>query len=300
MREANTPQSRPSRGNTKKAQVIKIGEYNELEILRETSVGLFLGDEEGEDVLLPNKYCPEKFEIGDKLKVFVYLDYEERKIATDIIPKIYLNQFALLEVADVANVGAFLDWGMEKHLLVPFKEQRQKMVTGRWYVVYLTIDEKTNRLFASNRIEKWLNNEELTVAEGDEVEIVIYRETEIGFSVIINHLHRGLIYENEVFEELRIGDKRKAYVKKVLDDNKVDIVLQAPGYQNSITPNVEEVYKTLQDNNGFMPVTDKSPPELIYQQFGMSKKNFKKAVGALYKQRKIIVEKKGITIVKED
>ncbi|MEL7219847.1 MAG: S1-like domain-containing RNA-binding protein [Bacteroidota bacterium] len=280
--------------------MIKIGEYNELEILRETSVGLFLGDEEGEDVLLPNKYCPGKFEIGDKLKVFVYLDYEERKIATDIIPKIYLNEFALLEVADVSNVGAFLDWGMEKHLLVPFKEQRQKMIVGRWYVVYLALDEKTDRLFASNRIEKWLSNEELTVAQGDEVEIVVYRETEIGFSVIVNHQHRGLIYENEVFEEIRIGDKRKAYVKKIQADNKLDIALQPPGYEKSITPNVEEVYKTLQDNNGFMPVTDKSPPELIYQQFGMSKKSFKKAVGALYKERKITIQSDGIKIVGDE
>lgn len=281
----------------KNRTVINIGVYNELEILRETSVGLFLGDGEGEDVLLPNKYCPEKFEIGDKLKVFVYLDYEERKIATNITPKIYLNEFALLEVADVANVGAFVDWGMEKHLLVPFKEQRQNMVTGRWYVVYLTIDEQTNRLFASNRIEKWLKNDELTVAEGDEVEVLIYRVTDIGFSVIINNQHRGLVYENEVFEEVRIGDKFKAYVKKIQPDNKIDISLRPLGYKNAIGPNTEEVYKTLEENNGFMPVTDKSPPELIYQQFGMSKKNFKKAVGDLYKQRKIKIEENGISIV---
>jgi uncharacterized protein len=277
--------------------VIAIGEYSELTILRETSVGLFLGDDEGEDVLLPNKYCPEKFDIGDKLRVFVYLDYEERKVATNLTPKINLHEFALLEVTAVANVGAFLDWGMEKNLMVPFKEQRQKMEVGRWYIVYLDIDEQTNRLYASNRIEKRLQNKELTVAEGDEVEVLVFQKTDIGFSVIVNNAHKGLLFKNEVFTELRVGDKVTGYVKKIREENKIDIALQPSGYTNFIEGTSEDVYRTLVDNRGFLAVTDKSAPAMIYEKFGISKKAFKKAVGDLYKQRKITIEEGGIRVV---
>ena len=277
--------------------MIAIGEYSELTILRETSVGLFLGDDEGEDVLLPNKYCPEKFDIGDKLRVFVYLDYEERKVATNLTPKINLHEFALLEVTAVANVGAFLDWGMEKNLMVPFKEQRQKMEVGRWYIVYLDIDEQTNRLYASNRIEKRLQNKELTVAEGDEVEVLVFQKTDIGFSVIVNNAHKGLLFKNEVFTELRVGDKVTGYVKKIREENKIDIALQPSGYTNFIEGTSEDVYRTLVDNRGFLAVTDKSAPAMVYEKFGISKKAFKKAVGDLYKQRKITIEEGGIRVV---
>jgi len=277
--------------------VIAIGEYSELTILRETSVGLFLGDDEGEDVLLPNKYCPEKFDIGDKIRVFVYLDYDERKVATNLTPKINLHEFALLEVTAVANVGAFLDWGMEKNLMVPFKEQRQKMEVGRWYIVYLDIDEQTNRLYASNRIEKRLQNNTLTVAEGDEVEVLVFQKTDIGFSVIVNNAHKGLLFKNEVFTELRVGDKVTGYVKKIREENKIDIALQPSGYINFIESTSEEVYRVLVANRGFLAVTDKSAPAMIYEKFGISKKAFKKAVGDLYKQRKITIEEGGIRVV---
>jgi len=277
--------------------VIAIGEYSELTILRETSVGLFLGDDEGEDVLLPNKYCPEKFDIGDKIRVFVYLDYDERKVATNLTPKINLHEFALLEVTAVANVGAFLDWGMEKNLMVPFKEQRQKMEVGRWYIVYLDIDEQTNRLYASNRIEKRLQNNTLTVAEGDEVEVLVFQKTDIGFSVIVNNAHKGLLFKNEVFTELRVGDKVTGYVKKIREENKIDIALQPSGYINFIESTSEEVYRVLLANRGFLAVTDKSAPAMIYEKFGISKKAFKKAVGDLYKQRKITIEEGCIRVV---
>ncbi|PSR12371.1 MAG: GntR family transcriptional regulator [Bacteroidetes bacterium] len=277
--------------------MIAIGEYSELTILRETSVGLFLGDDEGEDVLLPNKYCPEKFDIGDKIRVFVYLDYDERKVATNLTPKINLHEFALLEVTAVANVGAFLDWGMEKNLMVPFKEQRQKMEVGRWYIVYLDIDEQTNRLYASNRIEKRLQNNTLTVAEGDEVEVLVFQKTDIGFSVIVNNAHKGLLFKNEVFTELRVGDKVTGYVKKIREENKIDIALQPSGYINFIESTSEEVYRVLVANRGFLAVTDKSAPAMIYEKFGISKKAFKKAVGDLYKQRKITIEEGGIRVV---
>lgn len=277
--------------------MIKIGHYNTLRILRETSVGLFLGDESGEDVLLPNKYVPEEFEIDDMLEVFVYLDYDERKIATNLTPKILMQEFALLEVAAVSEVGAFMEWGLEKHLLVPFKEQRQKMEEGRWYVIYMDLDTTTERLYGSNKIEKRLDNSDLAVEEGDEVEVLIYRKTDIGYSVIINNKHKGLIYENEIFEDLNIGEKKKAWVKKIREENKVDISLQPIGYENAISKHAQLVYDILKENNGFLSLTDKSPPQEIYETFSISKKAFKKAIGDLYKQRKIVISKEGIKIL---
>lgn len=278
--------------------LIPIGQHQDLTILRHTTVGLFLGDEEGdEDVLLPNKYCPANFEIGDKLNVFVYRDHEERIIATNLKPKILLHQFAFLRVTSVSNVGAFMDWGLEKELLVPFREQRQKMEEGRWYIVYLDLDKKTDRLYATNKIEKRLKNEPLTVLEGDEVDLMVMKKTDLGFSVIVNQLHEGLIFESDIFTKLNIGDKIKGYVKQIRDDNKIDISLQPIGFENFNDPNCELILKKLKAQKGVLPVTDKSTPEEIYKQFGISKKAYKKAIGTLYKQRKITLEPDGIKLV---
>ena len=235
--------------------MIEVGKYAELEILRETSVGLFLGDEEGDDVLLPIKYYPESFEIGDTIEVFIYRDYAERKIATNIIPKIHLKEFALLECADVTEHGAFMDWGMEKHLMVPFSEQRQKLEVGRWYVVYMDLDEDTDRLFASNKLSRYLSNENLRVAEGDAVLLVVYKETDLGYSVIVNNRHSGLIYKNETFKPLRIGDELEGYVKKIREENKLDISLQPIGYRNAKDVNCELIHEALTANDGFIPLT---------------------------------------------
>ena len=277
--------------------MIEIGKYNELTILRETSVGLYLGDESGEDVLLPNKYCPEKYELDDKISVFVYLDYAERKIATNITPKVLLNEFSLLRVTAIETVGAFMDWGLEKDLMVPFKEQRQRMSIDRWYIVYLDLDTDTDRLFASNRIEKHLQNENLNVEVGDEVDILIYHKTDLGFTVIVNHAHKGLVYNNEVFKELNIGDKLKGFVKNIREENKIDISLQPIGYVNYNDTNTQLVYQALVDADGILKITDKSSPEEIHAQFGISKKAFKKALGALYKDRKIEIKPEGIRLV---
>jgi predicted RNA-binding protein (virulence factor B family) len=274
--------------------MIEIGTYNTLRILRETTVGLFLGDDEGEDVLLPNKYVPEEYEIDDMIEVFVYLDYDERKIATNLTPLIHLNEFALLEVAIVDKVGAFMDWGLEKQLLVPFKEQPQNLVEGRWYIIYLDIDEETNRLYGTNRIERRLDNEELTVGRGEEVDILVYRETPLGYSVIVNHMHKGLVYKNEIHKDLRIGEKRKAYIKTIRDDNKLDISITPIGYQNVNDKNSSLIFSAIEANQGFLEVTDKSSPEQIKALFGISKKAFKKAVGHLYKERLIKLEPKGL------
>jgi len=278
--------------------LIPIGQHQDLTILRHTTVGLFLGDEEGEeDVLLPNKYCPENFEIGDKINVFVYRDHEERIIATTLQPKILLHQFAFLRVSSVSNVGAFMDWGLEKELLVPFREQRQKMEEGRWYIVYLDLDEKTDRLYATNKIEKRLKNDALTVREGELVDLIVMKKTDLGFSVIVNQLHEGLIFESDIFTKLNIGDKIKGYVKLIRDDNKIDISLQPIGFENFNDPNCEMILKKIKAQKGFLPITDKSTPEEIYSQFGISKKAYKKAIGTLYKQRSIILQPDGIKLL---
>lgn len=275
---------------------MEIGVHHTLSILRETSVGLFLGNDDYE-VLLPNKYCPEEYEIEDELRVFVYLDYAERLIATNLEPKILLNQFALLQVTMVTEVGAFLDWGLEKNLLVPYREQRDRMVEGRWYVVKMLNDEKTDRLYATNKIDKQLQNEALTVEEGEEVQIIIYKKTDLGYSVIIDHLHSGLIYQNEIFKEVRIGDKMKGYVKRIREDNKLDISLQPIGFDNYKDAYTKSIVMKLLDNDGFLKLNDKSSPEDIYTNFGISKKAFKKSIGGLYKERKIEFVNDGIKLL---
>jgi uncharacterized protein len=277
--------------------LIAIGQHHELTILRPTTVGLFLGDGSGEeDILLPNKYCPENFDVGEKLTVFVYRDHEERKIATTLQPKILLHQFAFLRVTSVSNVGAFMDWGLEKELMVPFREQRQKMEEGRWYIVYLDVDRKTDRLYATNKIEKRLKNETLTVDEGDEVDLIVMQKTDLGFSVIVNQQHEGLIFESDIFTKLNIGDKIKGYIKQIRDDNKIDISLQPIGFKNFNDPNCEMILKKLTAHKGFLPIADKSTPEDIYTTFGISKKAYKKAIGTLYKQRKITLQSDGIKL----
>jgi len=272
----------------------KLGEFN---ILKRSGVGLFLSDESGEEVLLPNKYCTEEMKPGEKVKVFIYRDSEGRKVATTLTPKIFLHEFALLKVSAVTGVGAFLDWGLEKDLMVPFREQKQKMEEGRWYIVYLDLDEKTDRLFASNRLERYLENDELTIKEGDEVDLVIQQKTDLGYAVIINHKHKGLVFDNEVFKEVRIGDRQKGFVKKIRDDKKVDVSLQALGYKGANDANSELILQQLKENDGFLPITDKSTPEEISTQFGISKKAFKKSLGALYKQRLIEIHPTGIQLL---
>jgi len=277
--------------------VIEIGRYNKLRILSQNTIGLLLGDKSGESVLLPKKYCPESYELDDEIKIFVYLDNKGNKIATNVIPKILFNEFALLKVTAVTDVGVFMDWGMEKELFVPFREQTQKMEEGRWYIVYLDLDKKTDRLYASSRIERHLQNEVLTVVGNEKVHLLVLHKTDLGFSVIINNAHKGLVFKNEIFKKLNIGDKLNGFVKKIHEDNKIDISIQPIGYTNFIDKNTKLVYNALLKNNGFLAVTDKSSPDEISRQFGMSKKAFKKSLGALYKQRKIKLLPDGIELI---
>ena len=277
--------------------MIEQGRQVELNILKRAGVGLYLTDDSGEEVLLPNKFCTEELKPGGKVNVFIYRDSEGRKVATTQTPTILLNEFALLKVSAVSGVGAFLDWGLDKDLMVPFREQKQKMEEGRWYIVYLDLDQRTDRLFASNRVERYLQNDEISVKEGEEVALVVQQKTDLGYAVIINHTNKGLIFDNEVFTEIRIGDALKGFVKKVRDDKKIDVSLQAVGYRDANDANSTLICKQLEENKGFLPFTDKSSPEEISAQFGISKKAFKKSLGALYKQRMIEIQPGGIKLL---
>ncbi len=277
--------------------MIEIGKYNRLKIVRQASVGLYLEDDSGEDVLLPNKYCSENMKMEEFIEVFVYRDSSDVIVATTLTPKILLHEFALLQVNAVTEVGAFLDWGLEKDLMVPFREQRQKMELNRWYIVFLALDKKTDRLYASNKVEKFLQNETISIKEGEEVDLVILQKTDLGFSAIINQKHKGLIFDNEVFKDLNVGDRLNGYIKKIREDNKIDISIQPIGYKNFNDANNALIYKALEGNNGYLPITDRNTPEEIYAQFGISKKAFKRSIGALYKQKKIEIQPEGIKLV---
>lgn len=274
-----------------------IGKYNHLVIDRLTSVGFFLTDEQDDEVLLPNKYITDDMHIGDTVKVFVYNDSEDRPVATTETPKIYRNEFALLRVKDINEFGAFLDWGLEKDLFVPFREQQERMQIGEWYMVFLYLDPQTSRLVASSRINRHLDNDRLTVKPDDEVDIIFWQKTDLGYNVIVNHYHKGLVYGNEVFKNVAIGDQLKGYVKVIREGGKLDIGLERPGY-SSIEPNADKIFEILNIKGGFIPLSDNSAPDEISRQLEMSKKVFKKAIGSLYKKGLIRITEEGVYLNK--
>ncbi len=277
--------------------MIRIGDFNTLEIIRETEQGLYLADTEDNEVLLPNRYVPEAFKIWDKIKVFVYLDNEERPVAVTDEPYVVRDDFAMLRCSDVTNHGAFLDWGLVKQLFCPFKEQAFKMKAGGWYLIHCYLDEETDRLVASSKTNRFLDNSELTVQEFDEVDLIVSHPSDIGMNVIVNKQHHGLIFNDNIFKDLSIGDRLKGHVKKIRPDNKIDIVLGKIGYRK-IEPNADLVMQHLEDSkDGFLPLNDKSAPEAIKNELQMSKKTFKKAIGTLYKQRLISIEQDGIRLI---
>ncbi len=276
--------------------MIALGKHHELEIDRERIPGLYLINEDGDEVLLPNKYVPETFEIGDKLNVFVYLDHQERPVATTINPFVTVNKFAYLKCVEVSEIGAFLNWGLEKHLFVPFKEQAFKMKKGGSYLIYCYLDDKTDRLVASSKTNRFLNNDLVLLSSYDEVDLIASHPSDKGWNVIVNQKHIGLVYADEIFQKITVGDKMKGFVKKVRSDNKIDITLQKHGFR-AIEPNAQIVLNMLKAEGGFIALHDKSSPEDIKQILQLSKKNFKKAIGTLYKQRKIKIDSDGISLI---
>ena len=277
--------------------MIQLGVYSTLTILRDTEPGLFLGDADNNEVLLPNRYVPEDFEIGGSVTVFVYLDNEERPVATTDKPYITKGDFALLRCNQVTKYGAFLDWGLVKQLFCPFKEQAFKMKAGGWYLVHCYLDEETDRLVASSKTNRFLDNKELTVKKFDEVDVIISHPSDFGMNVIVNKTHLGMVYKDDIYKDISVGDRLKGVVKKVRPDNKLDITLRQIGYK-SIEPNAQIILDMLTDHDGYLPLNDKSDPEVIKTELQMSKKNFKKAIGSLYKNRTITIKEDGIYLIK--
>lgn len=278
--------------------MLEIGRINKLTALRQTSVGFFLGhpDDDRDDVLLPNKYVPDSLREFDEIDVFIYTDSEDRPIATTLTPHILRDEFAPLPVVAVSNVGAFLNWGLEKDLLVPFREQAKPMRVGEWYVVFMYLDEDTGRLVASAKINRFLDPDVSRLREGDAVDLLAYERTDLGYNVIINDQYRGLLYHNELFRPIQIGDRMPGYVKTIRDDDRVDVSLQQTGLDH-IETNARRVLEALQQHNGFLPLTDSSDPQQIYKLLEMSKKTFKRAVGTLYKDRRIDIRTDGIALL---
>lgn len=276
--------------------MLTIGTYHTLRIDRTTLVGLFLTDGTN-DVLLPIKYVPKNFEIGDEIEVFVYLDHEERPVATTLQPYITLNDYAFLRVNYTNEYGAFMDWGLEKDLFVPFKEQARPMEQGKRYMVHMTLDEKTNRLIGSSKLNQYLSKEPLHLEQGHEVDLIISHITDLGINVIINGTHKGLVYKNEVYDDkIRPGDKTKGYIKMIRPDGKIDVTLHRVGVEG-IEENAQVVLDELKASKGFLRLNDHSDPEDIKTILKMSKKTFKKAVGTLYKQKLIEIKDDGIYLV---
>ncbi|MBQ8502491.1 MAG: GntR family transcriptional regulator [Bacteroides sp.] len=275
---------------------IELGKFNTLKVIKEVDFGLYLdGGEEGE-ILLPTRYIPQGCKLGDELNVFLYLDSEERLIATTLTPLVQVGQFAYLEVAWVNQYGAFLNWGLMKDLFVPFREQKMKMQVGKKYIIHAHTDDESYRIVASAKVDRYLSKEKADYKPGQEVEILIWQKTDLGFKAIIEHQYSGLLYESEIFQPLHTGMKLKAYVKQVRDDAKIDLILQRPG-QSGVEDFSSVLLEHIRQNGGHVALGDKSPAEEIYALFGVSKKIFKKAVGDLYKKRLIALEENGICLL---
>jgi len=269
--------------------MVEIGRINKLTIQRKRDYGAHLDGGESGNIFLPKKYVPKKCQPGDEVEVFVYADREERLRATTQKPYATVGQFATLQVLANSSSGAYLDWGLKKDLLVPNKEQHAKMEEGKSYVVFVFLDKKTNRITASSKLNKFLSLQPPEYDEGEEVDLFICEKTDLGYKVVVNNAHWGIVYKNEVFQKLHIGQQLKGYIKKIREDLKIDISLQQPGYQR-VGDISQDILKTIKDRGGSIAVTDKSPPENIYSLFGVSKKIFKKAIGALYKKRLITID----------
>ena len=276
--------------------MIRLGDYNTLKVVKEVDFGLYLdGGEEGE-ILLPTRYVPKGCRPGDDIEVFLYLDQDERLIATTLRPLAKVGDFACLEVAWVNEYGAFLHWGLMKDLFCPFREQKMRMIKGNSYIVYVTIDEDSYRMIATAKVERYLSHERPNYKHGDEVDLLVWQKTDRGFKVIVDNLFQGLVYESQIFKPITTGNRMKGYVDHIRQDGKIDITLQPTGRQN-ITDFSEQLLQYLKDNGGHCDLGDKSPAELIVDRFKVSKKTYKKAVGDLYRQRLISINDDGITLL---
>lgn len=279
--------------------MLEAGIYHNLEVLRSTPNGIYLNDG-GDGVLLPNRFVPENIKVGDTLRVFVYHDGEGRLIATTQEPYAIVGEFAKLRVNTVTPQGAFMDWGLMKDLFIAKSQQLSKMILKGEYLVYLYRDERTGRVAATQKFSSLLQNEQLTVTEKEPVNLIIYRRTDIGYLVIINHLHTGVLHFSDIFQSVTEGDRLKGYIKNIRPDKTessflMDVALGSPGYGRTENE-ADKIMRLLHKNNGYLPYYDKSDPEEIYRVFQMSKKTFKMTIGKLYKERKITLTQSGIKL----
>lgn len=276
---------------------IKVGEYNTLRVARAFDFGMYLGEDK-DVVLLPKRFIPPGVEVGDMLKVFVYHDSENRLIATTQQPIGIVGDIVNLQAVTVTNQGAFMDWGLMKDLFVPKAKQLMGMRVGGYYIVKIYLDEQTGRVAATEKIEHFLSNEYITVKEQDPVDMLVYRRTDIGYTVIINNQHTGVLHFNDIFQEIGVGDRLKGFIKNIREENKIDVAIGKMGYSR-VEDEAGKVLRLLQENDGYLPYNDKSNPDEIYSFFGMSKKTFKMTTGNLYKARKIIFTQTGIKLNEE-
>ncbi len=278
-----------------KQNMIELGKHHTLTAKRLTPQGMYLTDSEGNEILLPTTFFPNDFLVGDEIEVFVYNDSEDRPVATTLEPWITLGQYAVLPVRNLQSYGAFFEWGLPKNLLVPNALQLNRIrEEDEEHIVYLTIDIDTNRLVGTTIIEEHLDNSNLEdLKPGDEVDLLVFGKSDLGMKVIVNQKHEGLIYHDDIFKPLKVNDSISGFIKKVREDNKLDITLELFGYRK-VEPGTEKILSKLKANKGFLPYGDKTPPDIITREFQMSKKVFKKAIGALYRQRVIDISEEGI------
>lgn len=276
--------------------MVKVGQYNTLSVVKEVDFGMYLDGGEAGEILLPKRFVPRGLDVDDDIEIFLYHDSDNRLIATTQKPNAVVGDIALMRVVSMNKQGAFLDWGLMKDLFLPLSQQTMQIDIDGEYLVKLYIDERTGRVAATQRLERDLSNDELTVKEKEQVALIVYQKTDIGYKVIINNKHLGVLHYNEVFRDLEYGAKEKGYIKAIREENKIDVSLGEPGYKK-VESETEKILRLLAENNGYLPYHDKSNPEEIYEFFGISKKVFKMATGALYKERKIELTQTGIKLV---
>ena len=274
----------------------KLGRFNKLRALRRADIGVFLDAGEFGDVLLPRRYVTDAMEIGSDVEVFLHNDSEDRIVATTLQPHAQVGECAYLKVVGTNRFGAFLDWGLPKDLLVPFNEQQKPMQKGYSYTVYLYVDEASERIAASSRLEKWLSLDGSQFQPGQAVDLLIYGKSDLGFKAVVDGSHLGQLYANETFRPLHHGEKIGGYIKNLRADGRIDLVLQKPSRRERHQLS-DAIVEYLEQNQGVSDLTDKSPPDDIYRTFGVSKANYKKALGQLYRQRRINIEKHRITLL---
>jgi hypothetical protein len=278
------------------ARMAELGHYNTLPIIRRTDIGVFLDGADFGDILLPRKYVTDSMRVGEPLEVFLYNDSEDRIIATTLRPRAEVGECAYLRVVSTSHYGAFLDWGLPKDLLVPFSEQQRPMQKGYSYTVYLFVDTSTQRIAASTKLENWLSSDASGYRPRQAVELLIYGKSDLGFKALINGTHLGQLYSNETFTPLHYGERINGYIKQLRADGRIDLMLQLPSHLQRDALS-DAIVEHLQNNDGVSALTDKSPPDDIYQTFGVSKASYKKALGQLYKQQRITIEKHQITLL---